>query len=105
MKHLCHSDDIEEGYSRGFELGEQKLFAVKKDAIIFVYENRCPHLGIELEWLEDQFLDQEGALIQCSTHGALFTIEEGDCVSGPCVGQQLRRLEVKLEAGEVFLVN
>jgi nitrite reductase/ring-hydroxylating ferredoxin subunit len=105
MKRLCHSDDIEEGCSKGFELGEKKLFAVKKDAVIFVYENRCPHLGIELEWLEDQFLDQEGALIQCSTHGALFTIEEGDCISGPCAGQQLRRLEVKLEAGEVFLVN
>jgi nitrite reductase/ring-hydroxylating ferredoxin subunit len=83
MTRLCHVNDIDEGASKGFEIGDKKLFAVKKDAVIYVYENRCPHLGIELEWLENQFLDSEGALIQCSTHGALFLIEDGNCISGP----------------------
>ena len=103
MTRLCHVNDIDEGASKGFEINDKKLFAVKKDAVIYVYENRCPHLGIELEWLEDQFLDSEGALIQCSTHGALFLIEDGNCISGPCAGQQLRPIDTVIQADEVFL--
>ena len=105
MTRLCHVNDIDEGASKGFEINDKKLFAVKKDAVIYVYENRCPHLGIELEWLEDQFLDSEGALIQCSTHGALFLIEDGNCISGPCAGQQLRPIDTVIQADEVFLLS
>jgi len=105
MTRLCHINDIDEGASKGFEIDDKKLFAVKKDAVIYVYENRCPHLGIELEWLENQFLDSEGALIQCSTHGALFLIEDGNCISGPCAGQQLRQIDTVIQADEVFLKN
>lgn len=90
---LCHINDIEESHSKGFTPNEASLFAVKRDGAIYIYKNSCPHLGIELEWQEDQFLDSEGALIQCSTHGALFLIENGDCVAGPCLGQSLTAIE------------
>lgn len=105
MTRLCHINDIDEGASMGFEVGDKKLFAVKKDAVIHVYENRCPHLGIELEWQENQFLDPDGALIQCSTHGALFMIEDGNCISGPCAGEHLRRINTVIQADEVFLTS
>ncbi len=77
---LCHIDDIEEGCSKGFEVLNKYLFAVKKDGRTYLYYNYCPHLGTPLEWQEDQFLDSDGALIQCSTHGALFLIENGQCI-------------------------
>lgn len=89
---LCHVDDIEEGASKGFEVENKYLFAVKKDAQLFLYYNYCPHLGTPLEWLEDQFLDADGALIQCSTHGALFLIENGTCIFGPCKGKRLKAI-------------
>ncbi len=89
MTILCHSSEIAEGKSKGFQLDKRFVFAVKKNNQIYVYENSCPHLGIQLEWQTDQFLDSEGSLIQCSTHGALFKIEDGECLSGPCLGQSL----------------
>jgi nitrite reductase/ring-hydroxylating ferredoxin subunit len=89
MTVLCHIDDLAEDSSKGFELGGKSLFAVKKDGQIFLYHNQCPHLGVELNWQEDQFLDMDNALIQCATHGALFIIEDGECVSGPCQGRRL----------------
>jgi len=92
MHRLCHRDAIDEGKSKGFQCADRAVFAVKKDGVIHAYENRCPHLGVELEWQEDQFLDPDGALIQCSTHGALFLIEDGACISGPCSGSQLKRV-------------
>jgi len=89
MTALFHIDELADNQARGFELGELSLFAVKKDGQVYLYRNQCPHLGVELNWLEDQFLDMDNALIQCATHGALFIIEDGQCVAGPCQGQQL----------------
>lgn len=101
---LCNTNDIEEQNSKGFEIGDVNLFAVKKDGQIFIYQNHCPHLGVELNWLEDQFLDSDNALIQCATHGALFLIESGECISGPCVGEVLKALPHTLnEAGDIFI--
>lgn len=89
---LCHVNDIEEGTSKGFEALNKLLFAVKKDDRMFLYYNYCPHLGTPLEWQEDRFLDSDGALIQCSTHGALFVIESGQCILGPCKGKRLKAI-------------
>ncbi len=101
MIKLCHIDEIEEGQSRGFDINQHSLFAIKKDCQIYVYRNHCPHLGVELNWQEDQFLDMDGALIQCSSHGALFLIESGECVSGPCINQQLQAIPFSITDGTI----
>ena len=48
---------------------------------------------------EDRFLDPDGSLIQCSTHGALFEIESGRCIAGPCKGQYLQAIPYLLDNG------
>jgi nitrite reductase/ring-hydroxylating ferredoxin subunit len=95
MLRLCAPDELAEGQSRGFEMAGEKLFAVRKDGRPYAYRNRCPHRGIPLEWLPDQFLDASASLIQCATHGALFLIESGECVAGPCAGQSLQELAIR----------
>lgn len=95
MLRLCAPDELAEGQSRGFEVVGEKLFAVRKDGQLYAYRNRCPHRGIPLEWLPDQFLDHSASLIQCATHGALFLIESGECVAGPCAGQSLQELAIR----------
>lgn len=97
MTDLCSIHDIEESKSKGFDSHQGPVFVVKKDDVIFVYKNVCPHLGVNLEFLEDEFLDQDGALIECSTHGALFEIESGHCLAGPCQGEYLSTVEFKIE--------
>jgi nitrite reductase/ring-hydroxylating ferredoxin subunit len=96
---LCHIDTIAEGGARGFELAGASLFAVKRGGRIHLYHNRCPHRGIELNWLPDQFLDRDGTLIQCATHGALFLIDSGLCVAGPCHGRSLTALPFVIRDG------
>ena len=91
--------DIPEGDSKGLEVEGAYLFAVKRDDKVYLYRNSCPHLGTPLEWEEDRFLDSDGALIQCSTHGALFTIETGQCLAGPCKGQYLQAVPYILDRG------
>lgn len=94
---------IEEPGSHAFTIGEQIIFAVKQSGKVFFYHNRCPHLGIELEWVENQFLDADNNLIQCATHGALFTVDSGNCIYGPCIGEKLEAIDHHIDNGQVIV--
>lgn len=62
---LCPAPAIAEGQCKQFELAATKLFVVHYQGAYYGYLNRCPHLGIELQWQPDKFLDYDGELIQC----------------------------------------
>lgn len=81
-----------------------ECFVVHHQDNYYAYENRCPHVGVELNWQPDVFLNIEQTHIQCSTHGAQFRINDGLCEWGPCVGQSLHPLTLKIQNGNLFLV-
>lgn len=103
MKFLCSSAELADASSRGFQIGEKNFFAVRREGQVYAYENRCPHRGISLEWQPDQFLDASASLIQCASHGALFLIESGECVAGPCAGQSLTALACREDAAGIWV--
>ncbi len=98
---LLQIDDIEDHQTQEFQLDAQALFAVKKDGQLYLYENTCPHLQITLNFTPNQFLDQEGYFIMCANHGALFEIETGLCISGPCLGKSLTRIPFEIQNGQL----
>lgn len=100
---LCPAGEIAERSAKGFEISGDNIFALRFDDEIHVYRNSCPHLGVELNWLEDQFFDADGALIQCATHGALFDPATGVCLAGPCRGESLKRLPSHVDAGQLYV--
>jgi nitrite reductase/ring-hydroxylating ferredoxin subunit len=100
---LCHLDDLAEGTSRGFKQGNQNVFAIKQGGQVFIYRNACPHLGIPLEWVENQFLDSSGTMIQCANHGAQFVIQSGQCVAGPCPGRSLQSIPHQILDGRIWI--
>ena len=104
---LCAVKDISDGGSEGFftETPDGRLLymVVRRGEDVFVYKNACPHTGMPLDFQPGRFLTADGALIQCSTHGAKFRIEDGLCVSGPCMGDRLEPVAVEIRDGEVFL--
>lgn len=107
---LCQMDYIPEQGCKGLRLAtsnstEADLFAIKKDGGLYLYRNRCPHLGVALEWLPDQFLDRDGEFIQCATHGALFRVEDGLCISGPCSGESLQALPFRIEGKSIIMAR
>lgn len=105
MIELCSSADLPEGTSKGFQINSGSIFIVRKDRTLYAYRNACPHLGIPLEWSKDKFLDDEGELIQCATHGALFKIDDGFCVYGPCANQSLSRISVEERDGKIYVFS
>lgn len=104
---ICHSEALSDPGSYGFEVeletGVVEGFVVKNDGQYFAYRNACPHTGAPLDWVEHQFLDMDGTLIQCAVHDARFMIESGECVMGPCPGESLEKLDIEVKDLIIYL--
>ncbi|MBO9546739.1 Rieske (2Fe-2S) protein [Caulobacter sp.] len=98
-------DLIPDGKARNYvlQIGEARFhgFVVRKGEAVFGYVDRCPHAGLPLAQELDRYLTPDGDLIMCSWHGAVFTVEEGTCVGGPCVGARLSPWPVEALDGRV----
>ena len=94
---LCKLDDLEDHCAMELTIEERQLFAVRQGNSIFAYWNLCPHRNSPLNWVPNQFLDTENQLIQCALHGALFEIDSGLCIAGPCSGDSLQPVELGCE--------
>ncbi len=103
---LCRLEEIPEGGSKGFPAppgGFTGLFAVRRDGQVRVYVNACPHIGLPLDQMPNRFLDLKRQYIMCSVHGARFRIEDGTCITGPCPGQALEAVPVRIQDGQVLV--
>lgn len=94
---VCSLPELKSARTLGYTVNDLDLFVVYHDSKVHAYKNSCPHIGMNLEFSENKFLDSENAYIQCSMHGALFEIDTGRCIHGPCLKQSLSPLEVAVE--------
>ena len=103
---LGNSEDIDNGAAKEFILTQftpaVEMFVVRKNNHFYAYLNRCPHTGANLNWQPDQFFDFYHEYIQCCLHGALFKVESGYCVRGPCAGMSLRAADIVINDGTLY---
>ena len=78
---LCALSEIDDPGSFEFSWGEGawplSLFVVRRGDAVRGYVNRCPHAGLELNLMPNEFLTRDGELIMCRSHGAQFRIDDG----------------------------
>jgi nitrite reductase/ring-hydroxylating ferredoxin subunit len=107
MLELCRLADIPEGGARGSAVeGPElalRLIVLRGRGAVFGYVNRCPHVPTRLDYEPGDFLDETGEYLLCSGHAALFRIEDGLCIDGPCEGEALRPVALRIEGGRVWL--
>ena len=80
-------------------------FIVRTTNGVAAFVNTCPHAGHPLDLRPNRFLTPDRSLILCSSHGALFTRDEGLCIAGPCPGQSLKRVPVEVVGEYVMLAD
>lgn len=105
---LCAFDDVADPGAKGFMFREDEAlflgFVVRRGWTVTGYVDRCPHAGMPLAMGPGRYLTRDGGLILCGSHGALFRIDDGVCVGGPCAGQSLRRWAV-IVAGDTIVAG
>lgn len=105
---VCHVDDIEEGASKGFlenEAGQDLFFIVKIAGRLYGWRNACPHInGAPMAWRKDAYMNVKKTHVTCHAHGALFEPTTGLCIQGPCLGQALEEVVVRINSAGVVSI-
>jgi len=83
---------------------ETKGFVINAGQQLVAFKNACPHWGIELNWQPDRFLNFNKSHVICAVHGALFQIDDGLCIDGPCVFRKLQTYPVAVEKGVLYVL-
>ncbi len=99
--------DIADPGCREFSVGDGdwpfRGFVVRKGDDVYAYQNYCVHVGHPLNWAPDSFLTKDRTAIICASHGAVYEIDSGLCVAGPCKGKTLRHVDVAVRDGEIYV--
>ena len=99
--------DVPPGGSAKFPLRwrgrRTEAFVVNFEGRYYAYVNHCIHAGTPLDWWPNEFFTEDGRLLICATHGALYAPDTGRCAGGPCAGGGLYRLDVRVEAERVIV--
>jgi len=106
---LARLADIDDG---GFAEAEAELDAESVSLILHrdgdsvrAWRNVCPHAGRRLDWSPGRFLKSKDGLLVCAVHGASFETVEGECVAGPCRGDRLQAVAVRVVDDIVTLAD
>jgi nitrite reductase/ring-hydroxylating ferredoxin subunit len=98
--------ELEPGETKKFILQvagrEVECFVVNYDGRLFAYVNRCRHIPMTMDWVENQFLTEDGRYILCATHGAAYEPKTGECIFGPPCGKVLDRVPLTIQGDRVL---
>ena len=78
-----------------------EAFVVNFEGRFHAYVNTCVHAGTPLDWWPNEFFSDDGRLLICATHGALYEPDTGGCAGGPCGGGALYSLPVRIDGDRV----
>lgn len=106
---LARLDDLPDGQPIEVEAvvdgDNESLIVLRSGDRVDAFLNICPHAGRRLDWAPGRFLLSRERQLVCAAHGASFELPSGTCVTGPCRGDSLRRVDVVVDGAEVRLAR
>jgi len=108
---LAELDDIPEGGGIEWRNEDDPLDSVvlfKRQGQVYAYLNSCPHQGRPLGLgrpggtMPRRFIFDPEQRLMCPHHGAIFEVEDGQCVSGPCRGAALTPVAIEVAGRRVY---
>jgi nitrite reductase/ring-hydroxylating ferredoxin subunit len=104
---LTTLDTLRDGALAEFEAvvegAAESLIVHRSGMSVRAWLNVCPHEGRRLDWAPGQFLLGKDGLLVCAVHGASFELTHGACVAGPCRGESLRAVPLRVEGDAVWI--
>ncbi|MBO1924479.1 PfkB family carbohydrate kinase [Thiomicrorhabdus sp. 6S3-12] len=81
------------------------VILIKQDEEVRAYENNCPHQNVPLNEAYKIDVNPFDQTMKCSVHDAFFKIDDGECVEGPCWGEHLTPVSIRMDdQGDIYLI-
>ncbi|MDP6967909.1 MAG: Rieske 2Fe-2S domain-containing protein [Gammaproteobacteria bacterium] len=101
---ICAATLLEDNQSLRFQYQQQTGILVRHQGQLRAYINRCPHRHKTLGDGPD-FFDDQSLYLRCEHHQALFSIDTGVCIAGPCKQQRLTSIAIAEREGNIWLLD
>ncbi|MFQ5850993.1 MAG: Rieske (2Fe-2S) protein [Candidatus Binatia bacterium] len=93
-------DEIPHGTTKKFLLRchgrAAECLLVGFEGKIFGYVNRCCHIPLPMDWVDNRFFTEDKQHLICANHGATYEPTTGECIWGPCFGASLKRVPLEV---------
>ena len=105
---VAHIGDLKPGESMKFLLpirgADEECFLINFAGEFHAYVNRCRHVPMAMDWVDNQFFAEEGRYLMCQTHNAYYEPASGECIAGPptACGKFLYRVPTEIEDGMIY---
>src|SRR5208282_352467 len=100
--------DLAPGESMKFMMpirnADEECFLVNFGGEYYAYVNRCRHVPMAMDWVDNQFFAEEGRYLMCQTHNAYYEPASGECIAGPpaACGKLLYRVPLEIQDGVIY---
>jgi len=83
---------------------EEECFVINFHGHYHAYVNRCRHVPMAMDWIDNQFFAEQGRYLMCQTHNAYFEPTSGECIAGPssACGKFLYRVPLEIDDGVIY---
>ena len=105
---VARSSDLKPGESLKFLMPvrgtDEECFLINFGSTFHAYVNRCRHVPMALDWVDNQFFAEEGRYLMCQTHNAYYEPDTGECIAGPfeTCGKLLYRVPLEIVDGIIY---
>lgn len=79
-----------------------EAFLLSYEGAHYAYVNRCRHVALSLDWVDNRFFTEDGRHVICANHGATYEPKTGECVWGPCFGAFLKAVPLEIAGEKIF---
>lgn len=103
---VARAGELSHGTTKKFQLRCQgnaiEALLVNYEGKLFAYVNRCRHIALSLDWVDNRFFTEDKRYLICANHGATYEPTTGECIWGPCYGESLQSVPLEVNGGKIF---
>ena len=105
---VARVDALAPGESLKFMLpirgADEECFLINFGGEFHAYVNRCRHVPMAMDWVDNQFFAEDGRYLMCQTHNAYYEPASGECIAGPptACGKYLYRVMTEIDDGVIY---
>jgi nitrite reductase/ring-hydroxylating ferredoxin subunit len=105
---IARVDSLAPGESLKFLMpirgADEECFLINFGGEFHAYVNRCRHVPMAMDWVDNQFFAEDGRYLMCQTHNAYYEPASGECIAGPPTGcgKYLYRVLTEIDDGVIY---